>query len=347
MQDPRPLIDAALGHALGIHGAPYEVTTLKGDASSRSYHRVAIPGNDPPTAVIMELAADPLSSDEFTDWIPPEYPFTLVHRFLSEGGLPVPRIYGARPGEGWLVLEDLGDETMEKVLGTLPESRWEPWYARAMDLLVRWHGWWNASRTRNPVAGRVFSRRLLAWELDHYVEWGLEERLGTRLAERDREELTAAFQPLLDELERIPTCLVHRDFQSRNLMIRPGETDLVIIDFQDALMGPVIYDAVALLCDSYLAVPPRLQDSMLERLRTSLDPGGDADAWRRWFDLQCVQRKLKDAGRFVFIDRVKSNPDFLPYVGQSLAYARRALERLPELGRLRGLLESHGGLDEN
>jgi len=345
MPDRLPFLDAALGQAFGLDGRGSRVTMLKGDASSRSYHRVELPGHTPPTAVLMELAADPLRSDEFTDWDPPEYPFTLMQRYLAQGDLPVPRIHAARPEEGWLVLDDLGDATLESVLAGLPVERWPEWYGKAVDLLARWQAWWNRSRDRNPVAGRTFSRKLIAWELDHYVEWGLEARLDLELDGADRSALADAFRPLLDGITAIPRGLVHRDYQSRNLMVRDGE--LWIIDFQDALMGPIVYDAVALLCDSYVAIPGDLQEAMLERLRLGVDPGTDARTWRTWFDMQAVQRKLKDAGRFVFIDRVKGNPDFLPHVGQSLAYVRRALERLPALSPLQQNLERLGGLDEH
>ncbi|MBW2261607.1 MAG: phosphotransferase [Deltaproteobacteria bacterium] len=345
MKDRLPFLDTALRQALGVDGDDVRVTMLKGDASSRSYHRVEIPGHDPPTAVVMELAVDPLKSDEFTDWDPPEYPFTLVQRYLARGGLPVPRIHAARPGDGWLVLDDLGDATLESVLAGLPVEGWTAWYEKAVDLLARWQDWWHRSRELNPVAGRRFSRKLLAWELDHYVEWGLEARLGITLDASERSALDEAFRPLLDGIASIPVGLVHRDYQSRNLMVQDG--GLWIIDFQDALMGPVVYDVVALLCDSYVAIPERLQESMLERLRLQVDPESDAHTWRTWFDMQAVQRKLKDAGRFVFIDRVKGNPDFLPHVGQSLEHVRGALGRLPDLAPLEDLLGGLGGLDEH
>ena len=337
------LVDEALRCALGIEGGPLAVTTIKGDASSRSYHRISLEGHEPRTAVLMELGTDPLRSDEFTNWAAPEYPFLLVQEFLARGGLPVPRIYGARPEHGWLLIEDLGDTTLEARLDGLAAAEREAWYRRAVDLLARWQSWWREAGPQNPVAGRVFSRRLMAWEIDHYIEWGLEARLGVRLDPGERTAIAGACAPLLDAIERIPVALVHRDFQSRNLMVR-GD-DLSIIDFQDALMGPVVYDAVALLNDSYVDVPPRLEEAMLERLRRAVDPGGDPASWRRWFDLVAVQRKLKDAGRFVFIDRVKGNPSFLPFVPRSLDYVRRSIGRLSEIDALREALERRGGLD--
>ncbi len=345
-------VAAAIGETMGVGAAGCRVTMLKGDASSRSYHRVELPaGRVPRTVVVMELNADPLKSDEFTEWIPSEYPFLTVQRYLASGGLPVPAILGARPEAGWLVLEDLGDDTLESVLARQPAAGREEWYCSAVDLLARWQAWWRSSAEANPVRGRSFSRRLLEWEIAHYVEWGIEARLGRRLEGGARREIDEAFRPLVDAIERIPRVLVHRDWQSRNLMVagdaggggRAGKS-LGIIDFQDALMGSAVYDVVALLNDSYQAIPEDLQATASERLRLESFPGVGAEEWRTWCDLQSVQRKLKDAGRFVFIDRVKGNPSFLVHVPQSLEYVRRALQRLPAHARLGRLLGDVGGL---
>jgi hypothetical protein len=109
---------------------------------------------------------------------------------------------------------------------------------------------------------------------------------------------------------------------------------LVVIDFQDALLGPRQYDLVALLRDSYVELPPTFVDTMLRRYveglgqRTGERP--DFEPFRKTFDLITVQRKLKDGGRFEYIDRVKKNPSFLPSVPASFRYVAQALERLPE-----------------
>jgi hypothetical protein len=297
----------------------------------------------PSSVVIMQLGADPLSSDELTDWEPPEYPFALVQRYLERGGIPVPRILGARPDEGWLVLEDLGDATLESVLTGLERESWDAWYDRAIDLLVRWQRLYERSPADSPVEGRELSRRLLVWEIDHYVQWGLERRLDRSLSVTEARRLRSSFAPLVDAICNVPRTLVHRDYQSRNLMVTGGDR-LTIIDFQDALAGPVVYDAVALLCDSYVEVDDELRRGALERLRRAMYPGVEPAAFERWFHLVAVQRKLKDAGRFVFIDRVKGNPAFLPYVERSLSYVRRSLSRLCELDALRAELERLGGL---
>jgi N-acetylmuramate 1-kinase len=134
---------------------------------------------------------------------------------------------------------------------------------------------------------------------------------------------------------------VHRDYQSRNLMVQDGGDGprLRLIDFQDALLGTRAYDLVGLLRDSYVALSPALLDSLVAHYVARA--GVDAAKFSRLFDLQVVQRKLKDAGRFVFIDRVKHNPSFLVHIPNSLDYVARSLARLPELGSVREILAQY------
>ena len=113
--------------------------------------------------------------------------------------------------------------------------------------------------------------------------------------------------------------------------------DLVLIDFQDALFGPYCYDLVALTRDSYIQLSTHQVQAIIDHYlsqRQDLKP----DEFRAAFSWQTIQRKLKDAGRFVYIERVKKNPDFLRFIQPSLGYVRSALEQSPELGRLHSIL---------
>ncbi len=181
---------------------------------------------------------------------------------------------------------------------------------------------------------RCFDFDLLKWELDHFVEYGLPQPLdAVRAGELDRQ-----FRAIAERLAAAPPGFVHRDYQSRNLMVQEGAsgTRLRVIDFQDALLGPSAYDLVGLLRDSYVPLPDRLLDELVAYYCELA--GAAPGAFVELFDLQTVQRKLKDAGRFVFIDRVKKNPTFLVHIPASLAYVRRALARLPEWETLGNLL---------
>jgi N-acetylmuramate 1-kinase len=178
------------------------------------------------------------------------------------------------------------------------------------------------------IEQRRFDDRTLFLELDHFREYGLERGLGLRLSPRERSRFDEAAHAIVDRLITLPKTVVHRDFQSRNLMLRNGRQDgsLAIIDFQDALIGPYVYDLVALLRDSYVVLERPFVSRMLSQYR-QLIPEAPATL-EADFDLCTIQRKLKDAGRFVFIKDVKGNPDFMRFFQPSLRYGLDALARL-------------------
>jgi N-acetylmuramate 1-kinase len=308
------------------------LTKLKGDASSRSYYRIALNADaaarGPRSVVAMRLPEDALRSDEAAGSDrPSELPFIEVQRTLSGRGVPVPEILVDDTAGRVLLLEDLGDETFGERLARSPRSAWPGLYGEAIDLLARMHAACEGGLPEQGLAfRRRFDRELLRWELDHFREWGLEAVVGA-LAPPERAALDVAFDALTDELVALPTGFAHRDYQSRNLMWAPR--GLVVIDFQDALQGPRPYDLVALLCDSYVDLDLELQRGLIARYVQSRGwPASELPEFERAFWTVAVQRKLKDAGRFVFIDRVRRNPDFLPHYPQSVRYAGRALRWL-------------------
>lgn len=340
----------AVGPALvRLYGRPLagaRLTKLRGDASARSYYRfelpagVAPPAGTPRSLVVMRLPADALASDEATGVDrPAELPFVDVQRLLASRGIRVPRIWLDDTAGRVLLLEDLGDETFWTRVAAASPTGVEALYAQAVDLLAELHGAF--APPFDPGASIAFRRRfdraLLRWELDHFREWGIEAVHGT-LAPADRCALDDAFEALADAVAALPTGFVHRDYQSRNLMFAP-DGSLCVIDFQDALVGPYCYDLVALLCDSYLALTTPLQAAMRRRYaeRMGLGARGLAELDHA-FALVAAQRKLKDAGRFVYIDRVRGNPDFLPSIPQSLVYAGRAIAALDGFSSLDALL---------
>jgi aminoglycoside/choline kinase family phosphotransferase len=276
----------------------------------------------------MRLPEDALGSDEGQAAERPiELPFVDVQRLLAARGIPVPRIYVDDTKGRILLLEDLGDETFAQRLGKTRRERWPELYAQAVALLVRMHRACAEGEPHESIAfRRRFERSLLRWELDHFREWGLEALCGP-LSNAEQSVLEASFEGLCDQIDGLPQGFVHRDYQSRNLMW--ANERLTVIDFQDAMRGPAVYDLCALLCDSYVALEQAEQEMLIERYAAGM--GMDAPAGRRLqaaFWQVAAQRKLKDAGRFVFIDRVRGNPDFLRFYPQSLRYAGRALRML-------------------
>jgi aminoglycoside/choline kinase family phosphotransferase len=342
-----PFVRSVVGAGEAARGS---VETLVGDASTRRYHRVRVEGGAPPSVVIMELPDEPLKSDEATaPGAPPELPFLNVQRYLAARGYPVPRVYRADMLRGLLALEDLGDRTFEAAVRDAPESVRRRFYGTAIRHIVALQRLGEGGADPACVAfGRRFDEALLRWELDHFREWYLEAERGVKLDAGETKALGSAFDWLARELASAPLTLVHRDFQSRNLMV-VGEAgavadaapELRVIDFQDALLGTRAYDLVALLRDSYVVLSPGEVDGLIGLFIAEAGVA-DASAFRRLFLLQTLQRKLKDVGRFVFIDRVRKNPSFLRWIPATVGYLREAVSAAPaELAPVREIFRRH------
>ncbi len=324
-------------------GGEGTVETMVGDASTRRYHRVQIRGGSPASVVIMELPDEPLKSDEVSSGAPaPELPFLNVQRYLAAGGIPVPRVYRADMGRGLVALEDLGDRTFESVVRASPPSARRSFYRAALQHIVAIQKLGRRAADPSCVAfSRRFDQTLLRWELDHFREWYLEALRGAKLSDAEKTAMGGAFDWLSTELSQAPAVLVHRDFQSRNLMVVGDPPDLRIIDFQDALLGTEAYDLVALLRDSYVVLEPGELDELVGDF---IQVAGvqDAQAFRRLFLMQTLQRKLKDVGRFVFIDRVRKNPSFLRWIPATVGYIKQAMGVAPaEMAPVAEILRRH------
>lgn len=334
-----PDFDESLQKLYGTPLPTVVVRKLRGDASTRSYLRVFVEDarKGPSTLIVMQLPDDAFGSDEGGAQPDTErLPFLEVGDLLRSKGIPVPKIYVEHLERGQVLLEDLGDTTFEQRLLDTPKPQWKEPYGQAVDLLVEIHERCDDLPASSIVAQRKFDRALLEWELDHFRQWGLEELFGG-LEPAQADVTSKVFSAIVDEIEAMPFGFVHRDYQSRNLMVSPGG-DLTIIDFQDALIGPRTYDLVALLCDSYVSLDIDLQEAMIERYAAARRI--DADQVRREFWVVALHRKLKDAGRFVFIDRKRNNAGFLQWYPQSLVYVGRALAQLPRFQALDSLLRS-------
>ncbi len=334
-------VRAAVSRATGRDAGAAPVRRLAGHASMRSYWRV---GSPPASHVVMVMPPDSKPEEVTKGGRPAVDPFVDVQRYLRGLGVRVPEIVAFHeddPRGGLMVLEDLGDVTLEEALraeGQPDEAAPE----RAQLARLR------AAAERAPggciAFTRSFDRDLYRWELDHFREWLLEAWKGARLSAEERAVVEREFDRVAGALDAEPKGFTHRDYQSRNLMVLPSG-EQAVIDFQDALLGPRQYDLVALLRDSYVELPPELVDALLRRYLERLEAAGGPrlayDPFRELFDLLTVQRKLKDAGRFVFIDRVKKNPGFLVSIPASLRYVREAFARRPDLAELQAVLGKH------
>jgi aminoglycoside/choline kinase family phosphotransferase len=348
------------------------------------------------TLVVMVLAGDPFATAEGPDSdtadsesdrvegkdeaIPGDLAFVDIQRVLSEWGVSVPGIEHIDLQANVLFLEDLGDTTFEDVYRSNLEAADTTGvrtavlgqYRQAIDILVEIQqsaldAMGGPVQADEPVEGqsadesccwaRRFDRETLRWELDHFLEWGVKARCDEPVSGDLEKAFGEQFDNLVDDLLSVPQTLVLRDYQSRNLMHKPGaepEEPWVVIDFQDALVGPYVYDLVALLRDSYIELPPEVLEAGIGAYLAAGRAAGlpwcydetnedyDSASVREAFFLQTVQRKLKDAGRFVFIDREKGDSSFLKYIEPSLGYVEHALDQLDGDDQLAELVKQDG-----
>jgi aminoglycoside/choline kinase family phosphotransferase len=329
----------AVRRATGRDARELPVRRLAGHASMRSYWRV---GAFPDSLVVMVMPPGAGPEEVTKGGRPPVDPFVDVQRYLQAIGVRVPAIRAFEEAEGLMVLEDLGDDMLETRL-LAGDDRAEL-YQRAVDQLARLRAAAEARPEGCLAFGRAFDEDLYRWELHHFREWLLEAWKGATLTAAERVVVDGWFARIATSLAAEPRGFTHRDYQSRNLMVLPGG-EQAVIDFQDALLGPRQYDLVALLRDSYVELPPDLVEALLHRYLARLaEAGGPRLAYgpfRETFDLLTVQRKLKDAGRFVFIDRVRRNPGFLVSIPPSLRYVREAFARRRDLAPLQEVLARH------
>jgi N-acetylmuramate 1-kinase len=294
------------------------------DASFRRYFRVFGPHG---TRIVMDA--------------PPERedvrPYLKVSALLESLGVHVPRVHESDLKRGLLLLEDLGSTQYLSRLraGDDPERL----YGDALDTLadIQAHG------ADAAAALAPYDREPLLRELALMPEWFCERHLALELDRGERELISQSFELLIREALAQPCVFVHRDYHSRNLMVlearNPG-----VIDFQDALRGPIGYDLVSLLKDCYIAWPRARVLAWLSAHRARLRARGysaaasDAEL-TRWFDLIGVQRHLKVLGIFARLFHRDGKPGYLSDLPLTLRYVLETCAAYPELAGLGAFLE--------
>jgi N-acetylmuramate 1-kinase len=317
-----------------ILGNDVSVEAMPGGASTRKYFRLTSK-NAAPKSLVAMFVPDGDKPEEISKAgaRAQRWPFLEVADLLKERGVDVPAILRDDAAHGWLLLEDLGDLTLAVFLEKNPQKK-SALYTQAVVDLARAQKSLSDLPASSVVASRSFDVDLLTWEIDHFREWGVEAR-GIAISDSQRSKFDALAKRFATRVSKMPYGFVHRDYQSRNLMVRVSadpaadqKEQLVWIDFQDALKGPRVYDLVALLSDSYQEFDRPFIEARLDEFARAAGLENERENIGTEFDLVTVQRKLKDAGRFVFIDRVKQNPSFLRFVEPTILKVKRALERL-------------------
>ncbi len=323
-------LDAYLARLAPTRSA--RVVPLTGDASDHRYFRL-IPPDAPST--ILAVHAAPFSYEAL--------PFVNVADLLRRVPVPIPTILDHADDLGVLVLEDLGDLTLQAHLGAVPSAARIAWYRRAVDLLVALQERGGALASADYLPYRLaFDTEKLGWELDFFMEHFVEDRRRASVSDRTRAALRSEFDIIVGTLAAEPRVLCHRDFHSRNLMVHRDR--LYVIDFQDARMGPDTYDLASLLRDSYVDLSDELVCDAIDHFLLRRGAGLDRGKFLRRLDLMALQRNLKALGTFGYQIATRHNPVYLQYIPRTLRYVRENLARHPRFDTTRTLLA--GLIDE-
>jgi len=322
-----------------VAGKPvdFQVRPLQGDASDRRYFRLkfAAAVNGVTSLVLMRLAP-PYSTGEL--------PFVNVQRYLSLKKISVPHIFLDDSTHGSILLEDLGDVTLETASRGASREQTADWYRQALDMLLTLQDPDCVALRAGCVAFHLaFDVEKLMWELDFFLTHMIKQLCAQRLTPMAEATLLGQFWKIAAMLAQQPRVLTHRDYHSRNLML--CQDRLRVIDFQDARLGPCQYDVASLLYDSYVVLPPDLREKLLtyylEQKAARDGQALDRESFVWVFDYMCLQRNLKALGTFAFQTTVKRSTRYLGAIPPTLSYIRANLARHPELGQLSELLEAY------
>ena len=311
-----------------LASAATRVEPLHGDASTRAYVRVAPPGRPP---MVLALHPEPFAADSL--------PQVVVGTLFRRLGIPVPAVLDEAADLGILAVEDLGDETLQSWMAGGPGRDPAPLYREAVDYLATLQTRGGAFRDEGTVPFTLaFDAAKLTWELDFFRSEFLEAYRRIALPSAASEALRRELAAIAGELAAEPRVLCHRDYHCRNLMVRDGR--LVVIDFQDARLGPGTYDLASLLRDCYVDLPDDLTAALTRRFLNAVPAQRTPDFEAR-FDLMSVQRHLKALGTFGHQVARRGRGHFAEAVPRTLAHLRRTLGAYPRFERLRELLAPH------
>lgn len=287
---------------------------ISGDASFRRYFRVIV---DSVSYIVVDSPPK----------LVPITPFIQIAESYSRAGIAVPKVIACDVEQGFMLLSDLGDI---QLLSVLTAGNLTNYYQKALLLLN------DIAQVTTTEQGAlpIYDDKFVLRELNIFIEWLAVHHLG--LAIDEVESCTQdVFSILVENVRLQPKVGMHRDYHSRNIMLQDNE--LKVIDFQDAVIGPVTYDAVSLLRDCYIRWPEESVDQlMLGHYEQAIDAGLLSSKvsfaqYQRWFDLMGLQRHIKAAGIFARLNYRDNKPAYMADIPLTLEYIRDIASRYAEL----------------
>jgi N-acetylmuramate 1-kinase len=315
------------------------VIQLAGDASSRRYFRV-IHGDSSKVLMVWE----PFTDDG-------KYPFLNVLAHFTKHGVNVPQVVAKSPTLGVVLLEDLGDLTLERKFWESQNQKASiPFYQQAIDEILKIHYPASEDTSADCVAFKVsFDTDKLLWEMNYGREHLLEKLTKTALTPVERKSLDSIFLEICTTLDAQEKHICHRDYHSRNLMLKLGK--MRVIDFQDARMGPIQYDLVSLVHDSYVDMNEETRNEILDyylaEAKGMRKKPVSRDDFFRIFRVQMVQRCFKACGSFASFYNMREDTRYLKYLTPTVRKVTSTLEDFPQYRDFLHILTDRGLLELN
>ena len=300
----------------------YTIEPLVNDASFRCYYRLRMQQG---TLIVMDAPPQKESVDAF---------IAVAKAFLA-GGICVPVIIAENIVEGFLLLSDLGSDLYFKHLNSDSADRL---YNSAFNCILKIQSLSSVTGYSLPA----FTAERLSEELGWFNEWYLNRYCGVVLSVADSEKLQAACNQIISEALTQPTVLVHKDFHSRNLFVLSSDR-VGVIDFQDALEGPLAYDLMSLLYDHYIAWPREkikqwVHVYYIKMQSARAHQGVTFEQFLRWHDVLMLQRVMKNLGNFARLHLVRGKSGYLADMPRIYRYLLEVTGEYADYRALHGLL---------
>lgn len=300
------------------------LTPLSGDAGFRRYFRFKYKNQ----SYIAVDAPPKLSNNQA---------FVQIQAELFSAGVNVPEIVAKDLEQGFLCLSDLGDTLLSDKLSS---NNMQAYYSKAIVELEKINFCQQSALTSLPI----YDQQFIATELTIFSEWLLNKHLGLLLSDTEAQQLSACFDYLAAAIAEQPKVFMHRDYHSRNIMLVENEP-LGIIDFQDAVYGPVIYDLVSLLRDCYVRWPdekiaPLIEDYRVRAQKHFPTENLSQQKWKCWFDLTGLQRHLKASGIFARLHHRDQKSNYLADIPLTLTYIQDVSGQYDKLSFLHQLVKN-------
>ena len=299
-----------------FYASGFSIEKASSDASFRSYYRIISQGE---TKILMDAPPkqEPIAS------------FLDVTKRLAAANLNVPIIYEKDELKGYILMSDLGTKNY---LDALNNETVYCLYTDAIDALCQIQNGVNCDKLKK------FDMKEQLSEMKLFSDWFINEHLKTKISDDQDKLLEKCYIDIAETLLDIPQTFVHRDFHSRNLMItdknNPG-----ILDYQDALIGPITYDLVSLLKDCYIKWDKELVNKMTKSCLSKLEKSIAYDEFKYWFDITGLQRHLKAIGIFSRLCYRDNKPSYLKDIPRTFSYVDEICSHYSELQPLQKLIK--------